>query len=207
MRLSRAVVWSFAAATVLYSTLSVRHLDDPGRRYVVDSLLPGVGPRVPSPGRHFLPRGLFYVTSFPAGVDRLLVRRSGSDAPVRREGASLPVEVEIAYSIDPGHLIDLYRACGSGGVEALLSGLVRDEVARRVAAVPYEVIRDRDPGFGNAIRSALQESTAGTGVRVAGLRVTPIPVAGAFGPIVTIRSGAIDREVILIGVDGTSVLQ
>jgi tetratricopeptide (TPR) repeat protein len=179
----------------------VRRIEAPGRRVVVDAPLLGLAPRFSSPGLHLLPRGLVRVTTYPVAETRLRVDLTGDRAPHSREGSRVDLEAILSYSLREDRLLALHRAHGPA-VERWLEQTVGAVVGDRLAAVSYDVLRDRDPQLQTQARSALQDQVGADGVTVASLRIVQVAGAGEEGgAIVRAGSAALPRRIVLVGLD------
>src|SRR5262249_9025643 len=142
------------------------------------------------------------VSEYPAGPAKLRVDLSGPKAAKSREGAKVEVEAELSYRLDPDRIIELHRLHGPAYESSWLAGLLREESARRIAAVSYDLVRNRDPELTSGVRGALKERTSGEGIRIEGLRIFPVAGVGeASGSILRVGASPLPRKVVVIGVD------
>jgi tetratricopeptide (TPR) repeat protein len=181
---------------------SVRRLGPDDRLCVVEAPLLGLAPRTTTPGWHFLPRGLLHFACYPSEPQRLRVDLTGAQAAVSREGSTLDLEAVVTYTIAPAGVLDLHRAHGPGYEAGWLEGLVRRATAERVAAVSYEVVRNRDPELPQAVRAIVARESGTAGLAIAGLRIGQVAGVGERGG--DIRRAPVDplpRTVVVIGVD------
>jgi tetratricopeptide (TPR) repeat protein len=179
----------------------VRRIEAPGRRVVIDAPLLGVGPRLVAPGLHLVPRGLFRVTTYPEGEARLRVDLTGDKAPHSREGSKVDLEASLAYTLPEKTLLALHRAHGPD-VERFLETAVASAVSDRLAAVSYDVLRDRDPQLVGQARAALEGRVGPEGVVVSSLKILQVAAAGEKGGAI-LRAGraALPRRIVLVGLD------
>ncbi|HET8948060.1 MAG TPA: tetratricopeptide repeat protein [Candidatus Polarisedimenticolia bacterium] len=179
----------------------MRRIEAPGRRVVIDAPLLGVGPRLVAPGLHLLPRGLFRVTTYPDGEARLRVDLTGDRAPHSREGSQVDLEASLAYTLPETTLLALHRAHGPD-VERFLEATVASVVGERLAALSYDVLRDRDPQLASQARAALEGRLGPDGVAVASLKIVQVAAAGEKGGAI-LRAGtaALPRRIVLVGLD------
>jgi tetratricopeptide (TPR) repeat protein/predicted AlkP superfamily phosphohydrolase/phosphomutase len=202
MSRSRIAILAALLAGVGYAAVSVRSVPRDDRVHVVEYPLLRSRPGILEPGRHFLPRLLVRISAYPASPTRLRVELAGENAAKSREGAKVEVEADLTYAVPREHLLRLHADQGPRFAEGWLAGLLRRETRERIAAVSYDVVRNRDPELAGGILGALREQTAGAGLEITSLRVVQIAGVGeASGAIRKAEAGPIDREVVVIGVD------
>ena len=202
MRYKRIVVAVVAALILLYALASVRHLNSTDHFYVLDAPIVRAQPKLLEPGWHFVPLFVSRIATYPASPVKLRVDLSGDRATICRDGTRVNVEAELTYSIPPEDVLTLHASRGPGYEPEWLSGLLAQATAARLAAVSYEVVRDRDPELVQGVRGVLEQQLPSEGLRIARLRITETRDRDqATGPILRVQAGQADREVVLIGVD------
>jgi tetratricopeptide (TPR) repeat protein len=199
---ARAVAILIVALLAVWLGVSVRTPAPPDRIAVVDAPLLGMGPRIVSPGRHLLPRGLFWIATYPRGARKLRIDLTGGNAAHSREGSKIEAEVALDYTIAPERVLDLHRAHGPDYETVWLTHLMRLAAADRIAAVSYDVVRNRDPELPQSVRGVVAKEIEAVGITIGSLRMTQVAGVGESGGAI-VRAGVepIDREVVLIGVD------
>ena len=190
------------AALAAYTGVSFRSVGADDRIAVVDAPLLGIAPRVVAPGWHLLPRGLFRLATYPRGARKLRVELTGERAAHSREGSKIEAEVALDYTIAPERAVDLHRAHGPEFETGWLTPLVARAAGERIAAVSYDVVRNRDPELPQSVRGVLAQEIAAAGIAIGSLRIAQVAGVGEAGGAIT-RAGVepIEREVVLIGVD------
>ncbi|HEV8336192.1 MAG TPA: tetratricopeptide repeat protein [Candidatus Polarisedimenticolia bacterium] len=190
------------AVAAAYAGLSFRSLRSPGRFFVVDAPLLGVAPRLVEPGWRFVPRLLARVSEYPSGPVKLRVDLSGDQALKSREGAKVEVEAELAYRVAADRVLDLHRLRGPRYETSWLAGTLRRRTAERVAAVSYDLVRNRDPELAGGVRGALKAAVSKEGLQIDGLRIFQTAGVGeASGTILRVAAAPLRRKVVVIGVD------
>lgn len=199
---ARTIALLFAAGVAVWLGVSFRAPVAPDRIAVVDAPLFGIAPRVIAPGWRLLPRGLFRVATYPRGARKLRIDLTGAAAAHSREGSKIEAEVALDYTIAPDRVLDLHRAHGPDYETAWLTDLLRRAAGERIAAVSYDVVRNRDPELPQSVRGAVAREIAAAGITIGSLRIAQVAGLGEAGGAIA-RAGVepIDREVVLIGVD------
>jgi tetratricopeptide (TPR) repeat protein/arylsulfatase A-like enzyme len=198
----RFLILAGLALTTAYAGLSFRLLRSPGRFFVVDAPIFGVAPRLVEPGWRFVPRLIARLSEYPAGPVQLRVDLSGDQALKSREGAKVEVEAELTYRIAADRVLDLHRLRGPHYEASWLAGVLRARTAERVAAVSYDLVRNRDPELAGGVRGALKAAVAKEGLRIDGLRIFQTAGVGeASGTILRVAAAPLERNVVVIGVD------
>jgi tetratricopeptide (TPR) repeat protein/predicted AlkP superfamily phosphohydrolase/phosphomutase len=194
-----------ALLVVAWAGASVRRIEGADSHIVIDTPLLGMAPRLVRPGWHFVPRFIGRVSIYPASPRKLKSELTGERAAKSREGANVEVEAELTYLIPPEGVLDLHRAQGPAYESGWLVDLVRGETAARVASVSYDVVRNRDPELVQGVRALIDQKTAGSGIRVQGLRIVQVASVGeASADIARPDVKLLEREVVIIGVDSFS---
>jgi tetratricopeptide (TPR) repeat protein len=199
---ARAISIFFGVALAAWLGVSVRRLGPEAGFLVVDAPLLRIAPRVVAPGWHLLPRGLFRVASYPQGARKLRVDLTGERAAHSREGSKIEAEAVLEYSVPPDRVLDLHRAHGPGYEAGWLTELIGRVTGERIAAVSYDVVRNRDPELPQSVRGVVAQEIEAAGIAIGGLRIAQVAGVGESGGAIA-RAGVepIEREVVLIGVD------
>ncbi len=186
---------------LLYAGLSFRHLQAPGRVFVVDYPVLGLPGRIVPAGWRFVPRLMGRVSDYPAGTAKIRADLSGERAAKSREGAKVEVEAELAYRVPARRVLDLHRLRGPG-YESWLEDLLRKLSAERIASVSYDLVRNRDPELAGGVRGALKEAVAKEGIGIESLRIFQTAGVGeASGGILRVSTPPLQRKVLFIGID------
>jgi tetratricopeptide (TPR) repeat protein len=198
----RLVILIGAGLALLYGAASVRRLPATDRMYVLDSAILPLAPRVVSPGWRVVPLALARVSAYPSAPRTLRADLSGARAAVSREGARIEIEAELTYDIPADRVLDLHRARGPRYEADWLTDLLRRTVAETLAAVDYDLVRNRDPDLLRALREALGREVNPAGLRIGALRIAPVaaPGEGAAG-ILKASQPPLQRRMIVLGVD------
>lgn len=154
------------------------------------------------PGWRFLPRGFVRLSEYPKDSRRLSVELTGERAAHSREGSKVEVEAVLTYSIPDGAVLDLHRSHGPAFALAWLPDLLRTATAERLAAVSYDVVRNRDPELPQSIRGEVARAAAGSGLSVSGVRLVQVAGAGETGGAI-LKAGVtpLERRIVLVGLD------
>ena len=182
----------------------MRRVGAPDRVLVFDLPILGTAPRLVAPGWRLVPPGLGRISAYPASQAELRVPMTGERAAHSREGSKVEAEAILTYTVARERVLDLHRAHGPSYESAWLADLVRRAATDRLAAVSYDVLRDRDPELPQSVRAAVAREAEPAGLTIGGLRLVPVAGIGEGGAIVRAGLAPLDREVVLIGVDSFS---
>ncbi len=197
------IVWALLGLALLgWGRLSFQRVEAEDHYVVVDSAFLPVAPRLLEQGWRFVPRGILRLTEYPATPAQLRVELTGEQEAHSREGSKVEVEATLTYSIPKQRVLDLHRMRGPGYESDWLADLVRNATVRRVAAVSYDVVRNRDPELPQSIRGEVAGAASEAGVVVSGVRLVQVAGVGeAGGAILRADVRPLDRTVVVIGVD------
>ncbi|HZM68931.1 MAG TPA: tetratricopeptide repeat protein [Candidatus Cryosericum sp.] len=185
-----------------WAGLSFRRVESAGGYVVADWRLLPLPARLVEPGRRFLPRGLCRLATYPQSPARLRVELTGDGAAHSREGSKVDLEAILAYSIPEDRVLDLHRSHGPSYASDWLAGLLRSATASRVAAVSYDVVRNRDPELPQSIRGEVSGAVATAGIVVSSVRLVQVSGLGeSSGTILKAGVEPLDTKVLVVGVD------
>jgi len=202
MSRARTVLLAALALGAAYIAFSFRHLDPKPVFRVVDVPLLHSQPRLVDPGWHFIPLGLARLSEYPTQDLKLRVDLTGDSAATSREGARVEVEAELIYSIPADRILDLHRLRGPGFEKSWLSEALKSRTSERIAAVSYDLVRNRDPELAGGVRGALKEEVAPEGLKLESLRIFQVAGVGeSSGDILRVSTPPLSKQVVLLGVD------
>jgi tetratricopeptide (TPR) repeat protein len=196
-------LWAGLLLLLVYPAASMRHLDAARGLFVIERLKGISTPHLVDPGWRFVPRLLGRVSIYPTEPVDIQVDLRGEEGATSREGARLDVAVRLTCTIDPDRVLELHRRHGARFQTGFLVDAVRRAARTELAKVPHDSVRAAGVEVARAVREELSATVGGVGLRITHLEIEPTAGPGAFEGIHRAAVPPLDREILLIGLDGS----